>query len=240
MKKILFQLLLIALLLSGCYQGAETGAATMQQTTEGEATMQSNNQLTPSQLIEFADLQEGQYSEELLERFIRYYDISAQNVQALNIELLLSEFAKMESTVDVRSIFSEETSDVTTELAKDIVAIAFYENINTNTYCVYYDFVANLRYRADDMGLFANLLQVVPEKLTSDEAKNLRETVIRAGVLQWENTTALRTDIADPQSMCMAIRFSDGRVYRTEASGILAKCGLPQYEALRDLLLGNE
>ena len=204
------------------------------------ADWDASKQLTPSQLIEFAGLHEGQYSNELLERFIRYYDITVQNVQSLNIELLLSEFAKTKPIKDVSSIFSEDTTDITTRFAEDIIAIAFYENINTSTHCVYYDFTTNLWYKANDMNMFSDLLQIEPKVLASDETEALREAIISSGVLQWKNSTTMEPDISDPQSMCIAIRFSDGCVYRTEATGVLSECGFSQYETLRELLLGDD
>lgn len=204
------------------------------------ADWDASKQLTPLQLIEFAGLHEGQYSNELLERFIRYYDITVQNVQSLNIELLLSGFAKTKPIKNVSSIFSEDTTDITTRFAGDIIAIAFYENINTSTNCVYYDFTTNLRYKANDMNMFSDLLQIEPKVLASDEAEALREAIISSGVLQWKNFTTMEPDISDPQSMCIAIRFSDGYVYRTEATGVLSECGFSQYETLRELLLGDD
>ena len=243
MKKTVIAVFILLSFLFGCQAGnhpnsASTGSTKEEQTTMEEQTMSQTKQLTPSQLISIVGLPQNQYDTDYLQRFIEYFDISESNVHSLNIELLLSSFEELDNAIDVRSIFTETPSASVSADPEQIIAVAFYQNINTGIDSVYYDFETLSCYKAKDIDLFYDLSQVSPIALSAPEAESIRSRIIELGVLDWQSFKKIE-DISDPQSMGIAIRFADGSLFRVTASGLLYKDGPSHYAEVKDLLLGD-
>ena len=201
--------------------------------------MNEQKQLTPSQLISIAGLPKNQYDTDYLQRFIDFYDISESNVHSLNIELLLSDFDELDNAIDVRSIFTDTPTELVSPNPKNITAIAFYKNVNTDIFSVYYDFTDLACYKAKNIDLFYDLSQVDPLTLTEARADEIRNNLVELGTLEWQDVQAAEK-LSDPQSMCIAIRFSDGGLFRASASGILSKCAPANFESVYTLLYDDE
>lgn len=196
------------------------------------------NLLTPQELSSIFEHRLDQYDEALLQRFIEYYHITEANVYEMGVEYLLKDYEMLEGIMNVRDIFEEEPSDAVPNAPEQIAAIAFYVNTGTDTHSAYYDFDAMLRYRAENMDLFWDLRQIEPDALTESEGMAIRQQVISSGVLSWKAEAKPYT--ADDQTaMCIAIRFTDGSLFRFEATGSLTDDALPNYNAVQTALLGE-
>lgn len=237
MKKTIPVLLLVLFFLVGCRQGGGPTPATIDSNTEAQ-TMSERILLTPDQLISMANLPQEQYEAAYLQRFISYYHITESNVGKLNIERLLADYEAYGEVRDVSSIFTEPPSDTFPGNPEEITAIAFYKNYNTSIDSVYYDFTELACYRAKYDDVFSNLNRFSPISLTAAEADELRKTIVDLGVLEWKDTKSSQM-IVDPQTICIAIRFADGSLFRASASGILSECAPSNYEAVCTLLFAE-
>lgn len=231
MKKLLLGLLLLAVLAAGC---ADRQIAK----SENEATekMENRELLTAAELIRLAEIEEGQYSEAVLEQFIGDYAITEEIVGTLNIPLLLEEYAAADGGKDVSGLLTASAEARASDYTEAVTAIAFYENIGTGSECVYYDLADECRYRATDLYLFEDLNQVEAELYEKGEwlAGRLEEL----GVYAWENVSDIG-GMADPQSMVLAVAYEDGTVFRIRAEGVLSRVLPETYAEVRALLLDD-
>ena len=195
--------------------------------------------ITPQDLIDqlgVENLTDLEYDEELLQRFIECYQMTKEDLNDRHLKQMLGGFILNETAVNVSDIFTTETSESVPTSPKDISLIAFYRNISTSFDCVYYDFTTLSRYISSEGFLFYNLNNVKPEQLTEQKANDIREQLVALGVLSWNESYESKDQITDPQSMCIAIRFSDGSLFRSSATGILSKCVPETYYQVYSLL----
>ena len=200
--------------------------------------MHDRKLLTPNQLATMANLSLDQYDTEYLQRFINYYDLAEDNVNSLNIELLLSDFDALDQAINVQSIFTDPISEPLGQKPENITNVALYINTNTSIESVYYDFPKSVYYKAQDMDLFFDLTQASPKTVSAQELATIQDCIVELGVLDWKDKKT-NEDNPDQQSMCIAIRFSDGSLFRVSASGILSECELTNFEEVYALLLGQ-
>ena len=180
-------------------------------TEEGEEDLSRQKQITPEELIQAADLTKEQYSGVDLEQFIEDFSVTKEDVNTLNIPLLL--------------------------FTRDAIAIAFMENKNTSTECVYYDLLQDRRYQTSDAYLFDNLYQTQAGYYSNGQ--QILQGLDKYKVFTWESKTD-EEEITDPQSMVLAIEYADGTVFRIEASGLLSQVLPGAYKEVREMLLSGE
>ena len=112
-----------ACMATGCAQAKEQGMEKL---------------ISAEELIKRAELSKESYSQKLLEKFIEDYDITAENVECLNIQALLEEYSETENKKTL--IFDGLGESSRKEhFTQDVSAIAFYENKGSSSECVYYD-----------------------------------------------------------------------------------------------------
>ena len=130
-------------------------------TEEGEEDLSRQRQITPEELIQAADLTKEQYSGIDLEQFIEDFSMTEEDVDTLNIPLLLKEYEPdyKGRVIDVSYLLEDDIDSRTSDFTSDAIAIAFMENKNTSTECVYYDLLQDRRYQTSDAYLFDNLYQ---------------------------------------------------------------------------------
>lgn len=186
------------------------------------------------ELIEASGINPDDYSTELLQQFIKDFEITEDNVTTLNIPLLLKGYSP-EGTLDVSDILSADMPERSSDFTKDAVAVAFLENRNTDTVCAYYDFESGLCYKAEHLNLFTDLNQVEPEQFSDSE--NLVSSMDKLGVFSWSDSDNSE-GIEDSQTMILAVKYSDGSIFRITVSGILANELPATYTELKEFLIG--
>ena len=185
-----------ALLAVGCSAGAEEKNGNLK---EGE-NMETEKLLTVDELIRLSGITEADYSDVDLQQFIEDYAITEENVESLNIKLLLENYDGEEDVSDIFAGTAQERKD---DFTTGVAAIAFYENVNTGTECVYYDLAAKERYRAADCFLFSDLDQTEAEPYGDGEM--LIDKMDSLGVFSWENSSDPEY-MEDAQSMELAVK----------------------------------
>ena len=144
-------------------------------TETGEETYSEQRLITPEELIRAAGLTKEQYSKVDLEQFIEDFDITTEDVDTLNIPLLLEEYEpeRKFGMYDVSYLLEDGIEERTSDFTENVYAVAFMENKNTSTECVYYDLLdskdierrmriflmISTRYRADIMRMDSRLLR---------------------------------------------------------------------------------
>lgn len=208
-------------------------------TEEGEEDLSRQRQITPEELIQAADLTKEQYSGIDLEQFIEDFSMTEEDVDTLNIPLLLKEYEPdyKGRVIDVSYLLEDDIESRTSDFTSDAIAIAFMENKNTSTECVYYDLLQDRRYQTSDAYLFDNLYQTQAGYYSNGQ--QILQGLDKYKVFTWQSKTD-EEEITDPQSMVLAIEYADGTVFRIEASGLLSQVLPGAYEEVRDMLLSGE
>ena len=227
-KTVILLIMALALLAVGCSAGAEEKNGNLK---EGE-NMETEKLLTVDELIRLSGITEADYSDVDLQQFIEDYAITEENVESLNIKLLLENYDGEEDVSDIFAGTAQERKD---DFTTGVAAIAFYENVNTGTECVYYDLAAKERYRAADCFLFSDLDQTEAEPYGDGEM--LIDKMDSLGVFSWENSSDPEY-MEDAQSMELAVKYEDGTVFHVSSTGILSQLLPDTYTEIRTLLLG--
>ena len=191
------------------------------------------------ELIQAADLTKEQYSGVDLEQFIEDFSVTKEDVNTLNIPLLLKEYEPdyKGRVIDVSYLLEDDIESRTSDFTSDAIAIAFMENKNTSTECVYYDLLQDRRYQTSDAYLFDNLYQTQAGYYSNGQ--QILQGLDKYKVFTWESKTD-EEEITDPQSMVLAIEYADGTVFRIEASGLLSQVLPGAYKEVREMLLSGE
>ena len=227
-KSVILMIMAFSLLAAGCSTGAEEKNGNLK---KGES-METEKNLTVDELISLSGITEADYSDIDLQQFIEDYAITEENVESLNIKLLLENYDGEEDVSDIFAGTAQERKD---DFTTGVAAIAFYENVNTGTECVYYDLAAKERYRAADCFLFSDLDQTEAEPYGDGEM--LIDKMDSLGVFSWENSSDPEY-MEDAQSMELAVKYEDGTVFHVSSTGILSQLLPDTYTEIRTLLLG--
>lgn len=195
--------------------------------------------LTPEELIRAAGLTKEQYSKVDLEQFIEDFDITTEDVDTLNIPLLLEEYEpeRKFGMYDVSYLIEDGIEERTSDFTENVYAVAFMENKNTSTECVYYDLPDRKRYQTSDAYLFDDLYQIQGGYYA--DGQQIIEALDKYGVFGWESGTG-EEKITDPQHMVLAVLYDDGTVFRVEASGLLSQALPDEYDEVKEMLLSGE
>ena len=165
--------------------------------------------------------------------------MTKEDVNTLNIPLLLKEYEPdyKGRVIDVSYLLEDDIESRTSDFTRDAIAIAFMENKNTSTECVYYDLLQDRRYQTSDAYLFDNLYQTQAGYYSNGQ--QILQGLDKYKVFTWESKT-YEEEITDPQSMVLAIEYADGTVFRIEASGLLSQVLPGAYKEVREMLLSGE
>ena len=155
-KTVILMIIALSLLAAGCSTGAKEKSGNLKKVER----METEKILTVDELIRLSGITEADYRDVDLQQFIEDYAITEENVESLNIKLLLENYDGEEDVSDIFAGTAQERKD---DFTTGVAAIAFYENVNTGTECVYYDLAAKERYRAADCFLFSDLDQTEAE-----------------------------------------------------------------------------
>ena len=204
-----------------------------------EETFLERRLLSPEEMIQKAGLTEEQVRGIDLEEFIQDFDITEKDVDTLNIPLLLEEYEPEYKgrSLDVSDLLEDDIENRSSDFTENVIAIAFMENKNTSTECVYYDLLGEKRYQASDVDLFENLYQTQGGYYTNGQ--KIVQALDECGVFSWESKTE-KENLADPQSMGLGVEYDDGTLFRVKASGLLSQVLPEEYAKVRDLLLSGE
>ena len=208
-------------------------------TKDKEETYLEQSLITPEELIQASGLTKEQYSEVDLEQFIENFDIKHEDVNTLNIPLLLEEYEpeRKFGIYDVSYLLEDKIEERTSDFTENVYAVAFMENKNTSTECVYYDLLESKRYRMSDGYLFDDLHQVQGGYYA--DGQQIVEALDKYDVFDWESGT-VEEEITDPQNMVLAVLYDDGTVFRVEASGLLSQLLPNEYDEVKEMLLSGE
>lgn len=229
-KTVILMIMALSLLAAGCSAGTEEKNGNLK---EGE-NIKTEKLLTVDELIRLSEITEAEYSDVDLQQFIDDYAITEENVDSLNIKLLLENYDG-EERGDVSGIFTGTAKERTEDFTAGVTAVAFYENVNTGSECVYYDLAAGQRYRASNCYLFSDLSQTEAELYSDGEM--LIDQMDSLGVFSWESSSDSEV-MEDAQSMELAVSYEDGAVFHVSSTGILSKLLPDTYTEIRRLLLG--
>ena len=227
-KTVILMIIALSLLAAGCSTGAKEKSGNLKKVER----MGTEKILTVDELIRLSGITEADYSDVDLQQFIEDYAITEENVESLNIKLLLENYDGEEDVSDIFAGTAQERKD---DFTTGVAAIAFYENVNTGTECVYYDLAAKERYRAADCFLFSDLDQTEAEPYGDGEM--LIDKMDSLGVFSWENSSDPEY-MEDAQSMELAVKYEDGTVFHVSSTGILSQLLPDTYTEIRTLLLG--
>ena len=227
-KTVILMIIALSLLAAGCSTGAKEKSGNLKKVER----METEKILTVDELIRLSGITEADYRDVDLQQFIEDYAITEENVESLNIKLLLENYDREEDVSDIFAGTAQERKD---DFTTGVVAIAFYENVNTGTECVYYDLAAKERYRAADCFLFSDLDQTEAEPYGDGEM--LIDKMDSLGVFSWENSSDPEY-MEDAQSMELAVKYEDGTVFHVSSTGILSQLLPDTYTEIRTLLLG--
>lgn len=227
-KTVILMIIALSLLAAGCSTGAKEKSGNLKKVER----METEKILTVDELIRLAGITEADYRDVDLQQFIEDYAITEENVESLNIKLLLENYDGEEDVSDIFAGTAQERKD---DFTTGVAAIAFYENVNTGTECVYYDLAAKERYRAADCFLFSDLDQTEAEPYGDGEM--LIDKMDSLGVFSWENSSDPEY-MEDAQSMELAVKYEDGTVFHVSSTGILSQLLPDTYTEIRTLLLG--
>lgn len=222
MKKTIILILVMILVVTGCAN-----------TKNKDKKDNKEELLTAEELIELTGISKEQYENIDLNSFIEDFGITKEDVETLNIERLLEEYPNSK-VQDVSDLLDSKIKKRKSNFTKDVVAIAFLENIGTDNECVYYDLKEQKRYRASHLYIFSDLTQVEPESYS--DGKDLIKKLDEQDVFSWENSSS-NEEIMDAQFMTLAIEYEDGTVFRVSASGILSDLLPDSYETVKNILL---
>ncbi len=208
-------------------------------TKDKKETYLEQSLITPEELIQASGLTKEQYSEVDLEQFIEDFDIKHEDVNTLNIPLLLEEYEpeRKFGIYDVSYLLEDKIEERTSDFTENVYAVAFMENKNTSTECVYYDLLDSKRYRMSDGYLFDDLHQVQGGYYA--DGQQIVEAIEKYDVFDWESGT-VEEEITDPQNMVLAVLYDDGTVFRVEASGLLSQVLPNEYDEVKEMLLSGE
>ncbi|OUN34567.1 hypothetical protein [Lachnoclostridium sp. An76] len=227
-KTVILMIIALSLLAAGCSTGAKEKSGNLKKVER----METEKILTVDELIRLSGITEADYRDVDLQQFIEDYAITEENVESLNIKLLLENYDGEEDVSDIFAGTAQERKD---DFTTGVAAIAFYENVNTGTECVYYDLAAKERYRAADCFLFSDLDQTEAEPYGDGEM--LIDKMDSLGVFSWENSSDPEY-MEDAQSMELAVKYEDGTVFHVSSTGILSQLLPDTYTEIRTLLLG--
>ena len=227
-KTVILMIIALSLLAAGCSTGAKEKSGNLKKVER----METEKILTVDELIRLSGITEADYRDVDLQQFIEDYAITEENVESLNIKLLLENY---DGEKDVSDIFAGTAQERKDDFTTGVAAIAFYENVNTGTECVYYDLAAKERYRAADCFLFSDLDQTEAEPYGDGEM--LIDKMDSLGVFSWENSSDPEY-MEDAQSMELAVKYEDGTVFHVSSTGILSQLLPDTYTEIRTLLLG--
>ncbi len=227
-KTVILMIIALSLLAAGCSTGAKEKNGNLKKVER----METEKILTVDELIRLSGITEADYRDVDLQQFIEDYAITEENVESLNIKLLLENYDGEEDVSDIFAGTAQERKD---DFTTGVAAIAFYENVNTGTECVYYDLAAKERYRAADCFLFSDLDQTEAEPYGDGEM--LIDKMDSLGVFSWENSSDPEY-MEDAQSMELAVKYEDGTVFHVSSTGILSQLLPDTYTEIRTLLLG--
>lgn len=227
-KTVILMIIALSLLAAGCSTGAKEKSGNLKKVER----METEKILTVDELIRLSGITEADYRDVDLQQFIEDYAITEENVESLNIKLLLENYDGEEDVSDIFAGTAQERKD---DFTTGVAAIAFYENVNTGTECVYYDLAAKERYRAADCFLFSDLDQTEAEPYGDGEM--LIDKMDSLGVFSWESSSDSEL-MEDAQSMELAVKYEDGTVFHVSSTGILSQLLPDTYTEIRTLLLG--
>ena len=227
-KTVILMIIALSLLAAGCSTGAKEKSGNLKKVER----METEKILTVDELIRLSGITEADYRDVDLQQFIEDYAITEENVESLNIKLLLENYDGEEDVSDIFAGTAQERKD---DFTTGVAAIAFYENVNTGTECVYYDLAAKERYRAADCFLFSDLDQTEAEPYGDGEM--LIDKMDSLGVFSWKNSSDPEY-MEDAQSMELAVKYEDGTVFHVSSTGILSQLLPDTYTEIRTLLLG--
>ena len=208
-------------------------------TEDKEERFSEQRLITPEELIRAAGLTKEQYRGADLEQFIEDFAITEEDVDTLNIPLLLEEYEpdRKDGLIDVSYLIEDDIENRTFDFTENVYAIAFMENKNTGTECVYYDLPDRKRYQTSDAYLFDDLYQTQAGYYA--DGQQMVEALDKYGVFSWESGTD-EEEITDPQYMVLAVEYEDGTVFRVKASGLLSQVLPDEYDEVREMLLSGE
>lgn len=190
-----------------------------------------NKNITVDELKSKAGLSNDEYTDEELEDFILGYDITTENIDSLNIELLLDEYFSYSDESDgIFNGISGSTRD--DNFTEGITSIAYYENKGTSSECVYYDFDSNMKYHTKDAYRFSDMTSGEAEEIR--DAKALIDDLDENGLWQLKSRS---DDYADGEegSMELAVFYDDGSCFNIAIDNI-SKNAPKNLEALKAIL----
>lgn len=225
-----FLLVCFSMILTGCGGTGETG-----KDIEKDGTEQEEQLLTAGQLREEAEADLSQYSDEVLEEFISDFEITEGTVGDYNIGLLLQEYEPSDSSTDVSGIFDADAEPRTGNYTEDVSAVAFLENSGTSLECVYYDLEAGHMYYSEEEYLFTDLTQAEP--IAFSDGEQLVAGLDALGVFTWKDQPDAEPEPADDGIYVeLAVRYTDGTVFRYETDGIPSEVLPERYDEVYELL----
>ena len=199
-----------------------------------EQAVEQDNILSVEQLVYETGIDQNKYSYVDLERFINEYEITSENIKMLNVPLLLESYEETVEKINVSDIFRTSLPVRKSDYTEDVIAIAYYENRETSTECVYYDLENQYRYRGSDVYIFSDLSQVSSEIYKND--KQLICQLEELGVFDWKNTKC-ENETEEALSGVLVIKYSDGTIFRMDAEGIMYKEQMMKYRKVKEVLL---
>lgn len=162
------------------------------------------------------------------------YELTEDNISLFNIPLLLEGYESEASIIDVSNIFDKTQKTRASSFTTDAVAIAFYENSNTDIISVYYDLKNNTRYKMMNGYVFSDISAATAEPYADGE--KLLEMLMEKNVFSWSDIDE-SDRIVDGGSMVLAVKYSDDSVFMVSASGVLSQILPKDYASIRSSLL---
>lgn len=188
--------------------------------------------LTVEQLEQYCSDNSIDCSNVYLDKFISDYDLSFDNIEDLNINLLISEYRDIES-FDI--LFEDDYGIRETDFDKNIRYIAFYENKNTSVKSYFVNVESKYLVASTDKYVFDNVLDFPKQELSEKSIKEIIDKLNVLSVFDWKSYVS-QDVVDDGCSIKLIVIYDDNTSFEVNCTGIFNEFELKNYTELIEFM----
>lgn len=167
-----------------------------------------------------------------LDKFISDYELSSDNIEDLNINLLMAEYRDVESFA---FIFEDDYGTRDTNFDKNIRYIAFYENKNTSVKSYFVNVESKYLVASADKYVFENVLDFPKQELSEKSIKEIVDKLNVLSVFDWKSYES-QDVVDDGCSIKFIVIYDDNTSFEVNCTGIFNEFEFKNYNELIEFM----
>lgn len=167
-----------------------------------------------------------------LDKFISDYELSFDNIEDLNINLLIAEYRDIESFT---FLFEDDYGTRDTNFNKNIRYIAFCENKNTSVKSYFVNMESKYLVASADKYVFENVLDFSKQELSEKSMKEIIDRLNDLSVFDWKSYES-QDAVDDGCNIKFIVIYDDNTSFEVKCTGIFSEFELKNYNEVVEFM----